>query len=181
MTSTRQRLALASLFAILITVFGAGAASADDRPTGRSPSAVEQLPVVWDHGLDSQPRLDSASASLLATCYSGQLPWDAGPQDGADANWIPGWDDRYDRNHPTYGPVYVTSSRCQDINIRLTSGGPVHARVCFIPTTGTAYCNQGRTVSGTGWHVIATDVLDGTTYFVSFGTVGARVTGYIAD
>jgi hypothetical protein len=182
MTSTSRRLALASLFAILLTVFGAGAsaASADDRPPDqRSPSAVDELPVVWDHGLDSQPQLDSAPSP--ASCYGGQMPWDAGYSDDGFAQSIPGWDDPYDRTHPTYGPIYVTSPNCQDINIRLTTGGPVHARVCFIPTSAEPYCNQGRTVSGTGWHVIADDVLDGTSYWVNFDNPGNYIAGYIAD
>ncbi|AOS64091.1 hypothetical protein [Actinoalloteichus hymeniacidonis] len=66
---------------------------------------------------------------------------------------------------PSSTGYYRTTSRCNDINLRLDQGSDsVSAIVCF---RRTGACNNAKTVKlGGGWHVIATDVLDGTDFRV---------------
>jgi hypothetical protein len=60
-------------------------------------------------------------------------------------------------------PWYTTTSYCNDINIYPTVlTHPIQMQVCFYSTN---QCNSWKTVSSLNqWYVIASSVLDGTTY-----------------
>ncbi|MFD4501900.1 hypothetical protein [Streptomyces sp. NPDC058457] len=63
-----------------------------------------------------------------------------------------------------YG-TYTTSSRCNDINLRLITDEPgVYLDACVVFVDHTSKCNNGDayTTHGTEWGTVATDVLDGT-------------------
>jgi hypothetical protein len=180
MTRPHRTLALASLLSILLTLFGAGTASAEDRQPEHSPSVAARTPVVADDGADS-PTQDNRASSLAATCYGGAVRWDAGYIDepaGYEYN-IPGPDD-------AEWPIYVTSARCRDVNMRLVHyPGPVTVRVCFF-FPNNSVCDDPRTISGFGWHVISDGLLDqgvpdGAKYSVVFDTSIARQIGDVAD
>jgi hypothetical protein len=65
-----------------------------------------------------------------------------------------------------FGP-YWTTSRCQDINMRVISGTADYVNACVkFARTGT--CNRWTKV-GRSWTTIATDVLDGTKFTVPNG------------
>ncbi|MFF5145087.1 hypothetical protein ACFY6U_36155 [Streptomyces sp. NPDC013157] len=63
-----------------------------------------------------------------------------------------------------YG-TYTTSSRCNDINLRLITDEPgVYLDACVVFVDHTSKCNNGDayTTHGTEWGTVATDVKDGT-------------------
>ncbi|MET8135082.1 MULTISPECIES: hypothetical protein [unclassified Streptomyces] len=64
-----------------------------------------------------------------------------------------------------YG-TYTTSSRCGDINIRLSANTPdgAYLDACVVFVDHTDKCNNGNayTTHGTEWATVATDVKDGT-------------------
>ena len=64
-----------------------------------------------------------------------------------------------------YG-TYTTSSRCNDINLRLITDGPegVFLDACVVFVDHTTKCNNDDTYTthGTEWATVATDVKDGT-------------------
>jgi hypothetical protein len=63
-----------------------------------------------------------------------------------------------------YG-TYTTSSRCNDINMRLITDVPgVYLDACVVFVDHTTKCNNGDayTTHGTEWGTVATDVKDGT-------------------
>ena len=80
---------------------------------------------------------------------------------------------RYQVGPKEYGP-YTTSSRCGDINMRLTTDeGFLYACVVFVDHTDK--CNHDNTYSlhGTPWATVATDVKDGTRFVLRVGVIGA--------
>ncbi|MCD7443914.1 hypothetical protein K4B79_37615 [Streptomyces lincolnensis] len=85
-----------------------------------------------------------------------------------------------------FGP-YTTTSRCNDINLRITSWGnanPLMVRVCFYPTSGGSSCNSWKQFTKSDlndWRVIATDVKDGTKYRVSMDYASNTFKGDLAD
>jgi hypothetical protein len=82
---------------------------------------------------------------------------------------------------PSRSTPYVTSSYCNDINLKFTSlPGSAAVRICFVHAN---YCNSWKVYSATNqWYTPATDVLDGTTYVVQMETSGTgQVSGLIAD
>ncbi|MFD9395272.1 hypothetical protein ACFWBB_32435 [Streptomyces sp. NPDC060000] len=82
-----------------------------------------------------------------------------------------------------YG-TYTTSSRCGDINMRLTTDtGYLDACVVFIDHT--TKCNNGDayTTHGTEWATVATDVKDGTHFVLrvhAYDTDAQNVTFQLA-
>ncbi len=76
---------------------------------------------------------------------------------GADPNW----------HWPPYGHAYTTSN-CRDINVKITR--TVRVRTCFAPVSGGSYCNGYRTVYANTWGLAATDVKDGTKFWLLFDT-----------
>jgi hypothetical protein len=64
-----------------------------------------------------------------------------------------------------YG-TYTTTSRCNDINMRLLTDGPqgIYLDACVVFVDHTSKCNNGDayTTHGTEWATVATDVKDGT-------------------
>lgn len=189
MSRTGKLLMTAGMAAVLFTGLGPGTASAEESPRADNPraSGVAQadVPVVWDAGLEAAPTTDSASA--LQACYDGLEPWDAGTSDDDGdshySGYIPGWDDDWDT---TVGrvPVYVASSRCNDVNLNLTNTGdsPIHAQVCFFPTSDGYRCNQGVEIQpgDSGWRVVATSVQDGTRFEIHLSNPGELIAGDIA-
>lgn len=101
----------------------------------------------------------SESTGVQATCYGGSVAITLPPSG--------------------YSGVYTTSSRCDDINLRIDAGGGQWVAVCWARYN---ICQGSWTwVPQDGsYHVVATDVLDGTTfYFVTTGGGGNR-TGRVA-
>ncbi|MGW3288152.1 hypothetical protein ACWDR3_26310 [Streptomyces sp. NPDC001002] len=84
-----------------------------------------------------------------------------------------------------YG-VYTTSSRCNDINMRLITDVPgVFLDACVVFTDHTTKCNNGDayTTHGTEWGTVATDVKDGTHFILrvhAYDTDAQNVTFQIA-
>ncbi|MEU6200245.1 hypothetical protein [Streptomyces sp. NPDC047061] len=84
-----------------------------------------------------------------------------------------------------YG-TYTTSSRCNDINLRLITDEPgVYLDACVVFVDHTSKCNNGDayTTHGTEWGTVATDVLDGTHFVVrvhAYDTDAQNVTFQIA-
>jgi hypothetical protein len=73
-----------------------------------------------------------------------------------------------------YSGTYTTSSRCNDINLRIDSGGGQWVAVCWAAHNS---CQDHWTwvTQGAGYIVVATDVLDGTTfYYTTTGGGGTR-------
>lgn len=82
-------------------------------------------------------------------------------------------------NDPAYWPARgtyaTTTSRCDDINLKLDATRSV--RTCF--KSGSSWtCNGWRTLSAGSWGLAATDVLDGTQFFLQFSGT-ARASGLI--
>ncbi|MFD8304500.1 hypothetical protein ACFV29_19450 [Streptomyces sp. NPDC059690] len=85
-----------------------------------------------------------------------------------------------------YG-TYTTSSRCNDINLRLLTDGPqgIYLDACVVFVDHTTKCNNddAYTTHGTEWGTIATDVKDGTHFVVrihAYDTDAQNVTFQIA-
>ncbi|MFJ1811424.1 MULTISPECIES: hypothetical protein [unclassified Streptomyces] len=85
-----------------------------------------------------------------------------------------------------YG-TYTTSSRCGDINIRLSANTPEGAFLdaCVVFVDHTTKCNHDDTYSthGTEWATVATDVKDGTHFVLrvhAYDTDAQNVTFQIA-
>ncbi|WP_415949702.1 hypothetical protein [Streptomyces sp. KLOTTS4A1] len=114
----------------------------------------------------------TATTAQAATCYGG----------ASYKSFALGSDEAEHR----FGPYY-TSSRCNDINLKITSWGnasPLYVRVCFYPTSGGSYCNSWKkfykSSSLNNWRVIATDVRDGTKFRVSMDFGSNTFKGYLA-
>ena len=66
-----------------------------------------------------------------------------------------------------HAPAWAyTTSACNDINVRPNSG--TYVRTCFQPSSGSFYCNAWRWIPGGTWGLAATDVKDGTQFFLEF-------------
>jgi hypothetical protein len=76
---------------------------------------------------------------------------------------------------PPYGSTKTTSN-CVDINVYVNQ--TLQVRTCFKPTTGGGYCNEWRTVYVNTWGLAATDVRDGTEFYLLFSRGG--VVGWAA-
>jgi hypothetical protein len=133
-----------------------------------------------------------ASASALVTCHDGSLPWDSGSDDyagGGHGRLVP-WE-RDDRpvTEASGMPVWVTSTRCQDVNLRITMRGPgafhtIRARVCFHPWSRAAYCQASWTsisAYNNGWVEVAKYVNDNTRFRVEFDNPGDYIVGVVAS
>ncbi|MFG3123067.1 hypothetical protein ACGFYO_13760 [Streptomyces sp. NPDC048201] len=62
--------------------------------------------------------------------------------------------------------TYTTTSRCGDINIKLSSSATGFLDACIVFVDHTTLCNHGNTYStfGPQWATVATDVKDGTRF-----------------
>ncbi|MEU5896798.1 MULTISPECIES: hypothetical protein [unclassified Streptomyces] len=82
-------------------------------------------------------------------------------------------------NDPSYWPARgtwaTTSTRCNDINLKLDEQRDV--RTCFKSGSGWN-CNRWRPVYGLQWGTAAEDVLHGTKFFLQFNGTG-RAKGHI--
>ncbi|SBT53935.1 hypothetical protein GA0070621_5085 [Micromonospora narathiwatensis] len=79
----------------------------------------------------------------------------------------------------TLGPYYA-SSRCADINIKQTSQSTANS-ACVRFGSATNPCNYQTVVADGSWHVIATNVKDGTKFYVSlFNGDGGSPSGLLA-
>jgi hypothetical protein len=70
----------------------------------------------------------------------------------------------------------TTTSFCNDINVKMNTTTSV--RTCFRPSSGNIFCNDWRTVYAKVWGLAATDVRDGTHFWLEFLT--DSVTGIAA-
>jgi hypothetical protein len=70
---------------------------------------------------------------------------------------------------PPYGYA-VTTSNCNDINVKLNQTEEV--ATCFQPSSRPIYCNDRRPVYANVWGLAATDVLDGTKFWLIFDSEG---------
>ncbi|MFB7286744.1 hypothetical protein [Actinacidiphila glaucinigra] len=70
----------------------------------------------------------------------------------------------YDR-WPGSGSATATSN-CNDINVKPTLGD--YVRTCFLPSSGGTSCNAWRWIDGGTWGLAATDVKDGTKFYLQF-------------
>ena len=68
---------------------------------------------------------------------------------------------------PPYGEARTTSY-CNDINVKVTS--TVSVLTCFLPSSGGTTCNAWRTLYANTWGLAATDVRDGTRFYLVFST-----------
>ncbi|MFJ3310524.1 hypothetical protein ACIPSA_47690 [Streptomyces sp. NPDC086549] len=104
----------------------------------------------------------ASPASAATSCYGS-----AKTITGTDDNW----------HWPAGDPNYrYTTSYCDDINVKITT--TVQVRTCFSPTSGDDYCNSYRTVYANTWGLAATDVKDGTKFWLVFNT--SQVRGLVA-
>ncbi|MFC8508866.1 hypothetical protein ACFU3J_08860 [Streptomyces sp. NPDC057411] len=77
--------------------------------------------------------------------------------------------------YPARGTWLTTTTRCNDINLKLDATRSV--RTCF--KSGTSWnCNGWKPLTAGRWGTAATDVLDGTKFFLQFSGT-ARVSGQI--
>lgn len=76
---------------------------------------------------------------------------------------------------PARGTYATTTTRCNDINLKLDSTRSV--QTCFKRGSGWS-CNGFRTLRGGRWGLAATDVRDGTKFFLQFAGT-SRATGLI--
>ncbi|ELP68534.1 hypothetical protein ACKI1I_04055 [Streptomyces turgidiscabies] len=105
-------------------------------------------------GAGAAPAAAQASAAAT-TCYGG----------AKNLNY------RYKGDGPReYGP-FTTSSRCGDINMRLTTDDQSFLYACVVFVDHTTKCNHDNTYSlhGTPWATVATDVKDGTRFVLRVG------------
>ncbi|MER8046695.1 hypothetical protein [Streptomyces sp. NPDC094032] len=77
-----------------------------------------------------------------------------------------------DNGHWPGGSYTYTTSNCNDINVKLTTEDGV--RTCFAPSSGGYYCNEWRPVPANTWTVAASDVKDGTKFWLLFDSTGVR-------
>ncbi|GAB3807624.1 hypothetical protein [Micromonospora zhanjiangensis] len=91
-----------------------------------------------------------APASAATSCYGGAINLNYKLQSG----------------YREYGP-YTTSSRCNDINMRLTTDdGRSFLAACVVFVAHTTKCNNNDSyqIFGPPWGTVATDVKDGTKF-----------------
>ena len=111
----------------------------------------------------------SAQSSAAASCYGGARTLTY----------------HYQAAAKEYG-TYTTSSRCNDINLRLITDEPgVYLDACVVFVDHTTKCNNddAYTTHGTEWGTVATDVKDGTHFVVrihAYDTDAQNVTFQIA-
>ncbi|MEW5351690.1 hypothetical protein E0E62_04215 [Streptomyces sp. 16-176A] len=103
-----------------------------------------------------------ASAGAARACTSGAPRFTSSP--GTSSSDPAFW--------PARGTYAKTTSRCKDINLKLD--GTRSVRTCF-KTSG---CNGWRTLRAGSWGLAASDVLDGTQFYLQFAGT-SRATGLI--
>jgi hypothetical protein len=104
--------------------------------------ALLAVPVLF--GLTAMP----ASAQPATSCYGGAISLTY----------------HYSASAVEYG-TYTTTSRCKDINMRLTTDVPgVYLDACVVFVDHTSLCNNDNAYQTMGppWLTVATDVKDGT-------------------
>lgn len=108
----------------------------------------------------------AALLTLLAVLVTGTAPASAAPAGTAATSCYGGAVTVSTDDSLEFGP-YTSSTRCEDINVRIVSGDAdsVNACVKFV-RYGT--CNHWTTI-GRSWKTIATDVLDGSRFTVPLG------------
>ncbi|MGW1295302.1 hypothetical protein [Streptomyces sp. NPDC002533] len=114
----------------------------------------------------------TASNAAAATCYGG----------ATKETFKMGTDEA---GH-SFGP-YTTSSRCKDINLRMTTWGSANTlkvRVCFHPSSGGTTCNSWKDFTKGNaldkWREIAIDVKTGTKYSISMDFASHTFKGDLA-
>lgn len=69
-----------------------------------------------------------------------------------------------------------TTSNCADINVKPNNG--TYVQTCFDPTSGASYCNAKRWIAAGTWGLAATDVNNGTKFFLLFDRASSGITAY---
>ncbi|MET8831997.1 hypothetical protein ABZX40_39110 [Streptomyces sp. NPDC004610] len=105
-------------------------------------------------GLTAATAASVTTASAATTCYGGSVAITLPPNG--------------------YSGTYTTSSRCNDINLRIDSGGGQWVAVCWA-RYNTCQDHWTWVAEDVGYKVVADTVLDGTAfYFVTTGGGGTR-------
>ncbi|TCC19623.1 hypothetical protein [Kribbella speibonae] len=109
----------------------------------------------------------AAGPADAATCYGGakvvDIPWS------------------YDTFYLPASGTWSTSSRCEDINLKLTDAIiDYEVRVCFFPSSGGMSCQGSYKKVGKSWKVIASDVKDGTKFKFQFRDKPPALDGFAA-
>ncbi|MCG5463536.1 hypothetical protein MED01_001689 [Micromonospora sp. MED01] len=108
--------------------------------------------------LQSAPEVGANETAVIQSCYGNAKSY-------ADMNDSFTW---------PYSGYAKTTSSCGDINLKPSDRG-VYAQVCY-RRTGT--CNGLKWVPVGSWKVIASNVLDGTEFYVDFDRRGAGLVAY---
>lgn len=129
--------------------------------------AVGLLPAAFIGGtLASAPAAQASSPGEVSTqsCYGSAKSYTAVYLAPGIYEWpaSPGW-------------AYATSN-CNDINVKPTNGS-TKVRTCFDPTSGDVYCNAWRSVPDDTWGEAASDVANGTKFYLEFDRASR---GYVA-
>lgn len=114
-----------------------------------------------------ETRTAAGTTAVAASCYGGE-------------RYIPTTSPGF---YPSGSSRLTTSSRCNDINLRITNNDSngKKVRVCFYPSSGGLQCQSSwKRVYGSSWRVIATDVRDGTRFKFQFSHTTGSVRGYWA-
>ncbi|MEV6168069.1 hypothetical protein AB0L99_07560 [Streptomyces sp. NPDC051954] len=77
---------------------------------------------------------------------------------------------------PAYPAWAYTTSNCADINVKPNSG--TYVQTCFDPTSGANYCNAMRWIPAGTWGLAATDVNNGTKFYLQFDRANSGITAY---
>lgn len=75
--------------------------------------------------------------------------------------------------------TWTTTSRCADINLKITTTLPLEVRVCFFPSSGGMSCQSSYKKVGSSWKVVASGVKDGTKFRLQFRSSSAE-SGHVA-
>ncbi|WP_330456397.1 hypothetical protein OIB37_05570 [Streptomyces sp. NBC_00820] len=113
----------------------------------RRTAAVLAAATALLTGGATAPALAQSTTAAATSCY-----------DGATSHTY-----HYSTAAVEFG-TYTTSSRCSDINIKLSSSATGYLDACVVFVDHTSLCNHDNTYStfGPQWATVATDVKDGT-------------------
>ncbi|MGW7542834.1 hypothetical protein ACWGKQ_17245 [Streptomyces sp. NPDC054770] len=102
----------------------------------------------------------TAAPSAAESCYGSAKSYTTSP-----SNWWPA------------GAAWAyTTSNCADINVKPNTD--VNVKTCFDPTSGDSYCNASRKISAGTWGLAATNVSDGTKFFLQFDRSSSGIVAY---
>jgi hypothetical protein len=104
----------------------------------------------------------TAATSAATSCYGSAKSYTA---DSTYYEW------------PQGAELAVTTSNCADINVKPNSSESV--RTCFWPSgAGGWQCNAYRSIAAGTWGLAATDVKNGTSFYVQFKSASSGLIAY---